>query len=42
MRYLAPQLATDLQKKMVLLAGPGQCGKTHPVDVAGLESLAFG
>lgn len=28
MRYLTPQLRGDLQKKMVLLAGPRQCGKT--------------
>lgn len=28
MRYLAPCLQRDLQKKMVLLAGPRQCGKT--------------
>jgi uncharacterized protein len=28
MRYLTPQLVHDLQKKMVLLAGPRQCGKT--------------
>jgi uncharacterized protein len=28
MRYLAPSLARDLQRKMVLLAGPRQCGKT--------------
>jgi uncharacterized protein len=28
MRYLTPQLVRDLQKKMVLLAGPRQCGKT--------------
>jgi predicted AAA+ superfamily ATPase len=28
MRYLAPILLRDLQKKMVLLAGPRQCGKT--------------
>jgi uncharacterized protein len=28
MRYLTPRLREDLQKKMVLLAGPRQCGKT--------------
>lgn len=28
MRYLAAQLQKDLRKKMVLLAGPRQCGKT--------------
>lgn len=28
MRYLTRQLQHDLQKKMVLLAGPRQCGKT--------------
>lgn len=28
MRYLSPRLEKDLQKKMVLLAGPRQCGKT--------------
>jgi predicted AAA+ superfamily ATPase len=28
MRYLTPQLVHDLQKEMVLLAGPRQCGKT--------------
>ena len=28
MRYLIPRLRDDLQKKMVLLAGPRQCGKT--------------
>lgn len=28
MRYLVPRLREDLQKKMVLLAGPRQCGKT--------------
>ena len=28
MRYLAPRLAHDLHRKMVLLAGPRQCGKT--------------
>lgn len=28
MRYLAPHLTRDLKKKMVLLAGPRQCGKT--------------
>jgi uncharacterized protein len=28
MRYIAPRLVHDLQKKMVLLAGPRQCGKT--------------
>ena len=28
MRYLIPRLREDLQKKMVLLAGPRQCGKT--------------
>jgi len=28
MRYLSPRLVHDLQKKMVLLAGPRQCGKT--------------
>ena len=28
MRYLTPELQRDLQKKMVLLAGPRQCGKT--------------
>jgi predicted AAA+ superfamily ATPase len=28
MRYLVPRLADDLRKKMVLLAGPRQCGKT--------------
>jgi predicted AAA+ superfamily ATPase len=28
MRYLVPRLRDDLQKKMVLLAGPRQCGKT--------------
>ena len=28
MRYMAPRLVHDLQKKMVLLAGPRQCGKT--------------
>jgi uncharacterized protein len=28
MRYLATPLRNDLQKKMVLLAGPRQCGKT--------------
>jgi predicted AAA+ superfamily ATPase len=28
MRYLLPRLRADLQKKMVLLAGPRQCGKT--------------
>jgi uncharacterized protein len=28
MRYVAPRLVHDLQKKMVLLAGPRQCGKT--------------
>ncbi len=28
MRYLAPQLTHDLRRKMVLLAGPRQCGKT--------------
>lgn len=28
MRYLAPHLKRDLKKKMVLLAGPRQCGKT--------------
>jgi uncharacterized protein len=27
-RYLVPRLREDLQKKMVLLAGPRQCGKT--------------
>jgi len=28
MRYLAPRLRRDLQNKMILLAGPRQCGKT--------------
>jgi predicted AAA+ superfamily ATPase len=28
MRYLIPRLELDLQKKMILLAGPRQCGKT--------------
>ncbi|TLY67090.1 MAG: hypothetical protein E6K46_11445, partial [Gammaproteobacteria bacterium] len=28
MRYLASRLQRDLRKKMVLLAGPRQCGKT--------------
>jgi len=28
MRYLTPRLKQDLRKKMVLLAGPRQCGKT--------------
>lgn len=28
MRYLAPILQKDLRKKMVILAGPRQCGKT--------------
>jgi uncharacterized protein len=28
MRYLIPRLREDLKKKMVLLAGPRQCGKT--------------
>lgn len=28
MRYLVPQLRRDLHKKLVLLAGPRQCGKT--------------
>jgi predicted AAA+ superfamily ATPase len=28
MRYLTPRLVRDLPKKMVLLAGPRQCGKT--------------
>jgi uncharacterized protein len=28
MRYLVPRLREDLRKKMVLLAGPRQCGKT--------------
>jgi uncharacterized protein len=28
MRYLVPRLAHDLRRKMVLLAGPRQCGKT--------------
>lgn len=28
MRYLIPRLREDLQNKMVLLAGPRQCGKT--------------
>jgi predicted AAA+ superfamily ATPase len=28
MRYLVPRLREDLLKKMVLLAGPRQCGKT--------------
>jgi predicted AAA+ superfamily ATPase len=28
MRYLTPHLQTDLKKKMVLLAGARQCGKT--------------
>ena len=28
MRYLIPRLREDLQKKMVLLAGPRQSGKT--------------
>jgi len=28
MRYLSPFLVTDLQKKMVFLGGPRQCGKT--------------
>jgi predicted AAA+ superfamily ATPase len=28
MRYLAPSLKKDLQKKMVFLGGPRQCGKT--------------
>ena len=28
MRYLTRELQRDLQKKMVLLAGPRQCGKT--------------
>src|SRR5471030_776113 len=28
MRYLLPDLRRDLKKKMVLLAGPRQCGKT--------------
>lgn len=28
MRYITPRLRGDLQKKMVLLAGPRQCGKT--------------
>ena len=28
MRYLARVLSRDLRKKMVLLAGPRQCGKT--------------
>src|SRR3954452_3850821 len=28
MRYLAPVITRDLRKKMVLLAGPRQCGKT--------------
>src|SRR5262245_13093266 len=27
MRYLAPFIRTDLKEKMVLLAGPRQCGK---------------
>src|SRR5207302_11368399 len=28
MRYLSARLTRDLRKKMVLLAGPRQCGKT--------------
>jgi predicted AAA+ superfamily ATPase len=28
MRYLEPHLRSDLQKKMVFLTGPRQCGKT--------------
>ncbi len=28
MRYLTARLTQDLPKKMVLLAGPRQCGKT--------------
>ena len=28
MRYLLPKLQKDLKKKMVILAGPRQCGKT--------------
>lgn len=40
MRYLTPFLKRDLQKKMVLLAGPRQCGKTtlgkSLVDVNGV------
>jgi predicted AAA+ superfamily ATPase len=28
MRYLTPRLSQDLRRKMVLLAGPRQCGKT--------------
>ncbi len=28
MRYLTSRLREDLNKKMVLLAGPRQCGKT--------------
>src|SRR5579859_2965750 len=28
MRYLTPRLTHDLRRKMVLLAGPRQCGKT--------------
>ena len=28
MRYLLPRLQKDLKRKMVILAGPRQCGKT--------------
>jgi predicted AAA+ superfamily ATPase len=28
MRYLVPHILKDLQKKMVFLGGPRQCGKT--------------
>ena len=28
MRYLLPKLQKDLKRKMVILAGPRQCGKT--------------